>query len=142
MAMDDKHLLELAAKAAGGLDWEWWTSNSHRRLTFKQGQHTRDGSALLAFRNQADGWPDVSMAPGVQEFIERASPKAVLGLLDRIAELEAALRPFAALNKMLPPHDSLINPGFRPYISELGEAPFRVPDIRRAAAAMGENDAK
>ncbi|ANN66435.1 hypothetical protein [Bordetella bronchialis] len=90
--MDDRTLLELAAKAAGGQDWEWWTSNSYRRLTFKRG---RDGGALHAFKNPADGWPDVSMAPGVQEFIERASPKTILGLLERIAELEVALRPFA-----------------------------------------------
>jgi len=91
----DRELLELAAKAAGGLDWQWWTSNSYRRLTFKGGPNTRDGGALSGTVHPHDRWPDVCMAPGVQEFIERASPKAVLALIHRIAELEAALRPFS-----------------------------------------------
>lgn len=89
---DSEELLRRAAQAAGGLDWQWWTSNSYRRLTFKNGQNTRDGGALSGTVHLHDKWPDVSMAPGVQDFIERASPKAVLGLLDRIAELEAVIR--------------------------------------------------
>jgi hypothetical protein len=88
----DKELLRRAARALNGRDWHWWTSNSYRRLTFKEGQNTRDGGALSAFKNQFDGWPDVAMAPGVQEFIELASPKAVLAMAVRIEELEAALR--------------------------------------------------
>lgn len=88
--MTDKQLLEAAARALGGKDWEWWTSNSFRRLVFKEGRgrHVR---ALHPSAHPKDGWPDVSMAAGVQEFIELASPKAVLAMAEHIAQLEAVL---------------------------------------------------
>ncbi|ANN78939.1 hypothetical protein [Bordetella flabilis] len=130
---DSKELLRRAAKAAGGLDWQWWTSNSYRRLTFKNGQNTRDGGALSGTVHPHDKWPDVSMAPGVQEFIERASPKAVLSLLDRIAELEAALRPFSAAAP-----DWTIDIKDNRWIDSRHN--IYVGDLRRAAAALGGDD--
>jgi hypothetical protein len=90
--MDDKELLRRAAQAAGGLDWQWWTSNSYRRLTFKDGANTRDGGALHGTVHPYDKWPNVAMAPGVQEFIELASPAKIVALTDRIAELESTIR--------------------------------------------------
>lgn len=136
---DDKELLRRAAKAAGGLDWQWWTSNSYRRLTFKNGQNTRDGGALSGTVHPHDKWPDVSMAPGVQEFIERASPKAVLALLDRIAELEAALRPFAEYGRIMLPIDAHDDSVWTlvPDDSEVGSTDVSFRDFRRAAAALG-----
>jgi hypothetical protein len=74
------------AQLLRGKRWTWWTSNSYRRLTF---DGLRDGGALHAFKNPADGWPDISMSDGVQEFIELASPANVLAIADHIADLIA-----------------------------------------------------
>ena len=73
-------LLKLAA-ALGNRNWKWWDSCSFRRLTFEDGPDRRDGSALHGTVQASDGHPDVSMAPGVREFIEAASPKAIAALI-------------------------------------------------------------
>lgn len=74
-----EHLAKLAA-ALGNRDWKWWDSCSFRRLTFADGPDRRDGGALCGWVQPSDGHPDVSMAPGVREFIEAASPKAIAAL--------------------------------------------------------------
>lgn len=74
-----EHLARLAA-ALGNRDWKWWDSCSFRRLTFADGPDRRDGGALCGWVQPSDGHPDVSMAPGVREFIEAASPKAIAAL--------------------------------------------------------------
>ncbi|MEN5158927.1 hypothetical protein [Achromobacter spanius] len=84
-------LLQLAA-ALGHRDWKWWDSCSFRRLTFEDGRDRRDGSALRGTVQASDGHPDVSMAPGVREFIEAASPMAVGLLLAQLDRLAAQLR--------------------------------------------------
>ncbi|CAB3849816.1 hypothetical protein [Achromobacter animicus] len=84
--------LKLLAAALGNRDWKWWDSCSFRRLTFEDGPDRRDGSALHATVQVSDGHPDVSMAPGVREFIEAASPQAVGQLADQAARLAAQLR--------------------------------------------------
>lgn len=81
--------LKQLAAALGNRDWKWWDSCSFRRLTFEDGPDRRDGSALHGTVHRSDGHPDVSMAPGVREFIEAASPMAV-GQLARIAHRLAA----------------------------------------------------
>ncbi len=85
------NLRQLAA-ALGNRDWKWWDSCSFRRLTFEDGPNRRDGSALHATVQASDGHPDVNMAPGVREFIEAASPRAVCQLADQAARLAAQLR--------------------------------------------------
>ncbi|MGB3432430.1 hypothetical protein [Achromobacter sp.] len=72
-------LLKLAA-ALGNRNWKWWDSCSFRRLTFEDGPDRRDGGALCGWVQPSYGHPDVSMAPGVREFIEAASPKAIAAL--------------------------------------------------------------
>lgn len=74
-----ERLAKLAA-ALGNRDWKWWDSCSFRRLTFEDGPDRRDGGALCGWVQPSDGHPDVSMAPGVREFIEAASPKAIAAL--------------------------------------------------------------
>lgn len=84
--------LKQLAAALGNRDWKWWDSCSFRRLTFEDGLDRRDGSALHGTVQRSDGHPDVSMAPGVREFIEAASPMAVGHLAAHVARLTAQLR--------------------------------------------------
>lgn len=84
--------LEKLAAALGNRDWKWWDSCSFRRLTFEDGPDRRDGGALSGWVQPSDGHPDVSMAPGVREFIEAASPKAVGQLAAHAVRLAAQLR--------------------------------------------------
>lgn len=84
--------LKQLAAALGNRDWKWWDSCSYRRLTFEDGPYRRDGSALHGTVQASDGHPDVSMAPGVREFIEAASPMAVGQLAAIAARLAAQLR--------------------------------------------------
>ena len=84
--------LKQLAAALGNRDWKWWDSCSFRRLTFEDGPDRRDGSALHGTVQASDGHPDVSMAPGVREFIEAASPMAVGQLAAIAARLKAQLR--------------------------------------------------
>ncbi|GAB2913992.1 hypothetical protein [Paralcaligenes ginsengisoli] len=82
--MIDLKQLKSAAVAAGGTAWKWWDSCSFRRLTFEKGQHTRDGDALSGCIQPSDGHPDVQMGPGVREFIELASPAAIIEIVERL----------------------------------------------------------
>lgn len=84
--------LKQLAAALGNRDWKWWDSCSFRRLTFEDGSDRRDGSALHGTVQLSDGHPDVSMAPGVREFIEAASPMAVGELAATVERLAAQLR--------------------------------------------------
>ncbi|MNU65416.1 hypothetical protein D3C71_547080 [compost metagenome] len=83
--------LQQLAAALSNRDWKWWDSCSFRRLTFEDGPDRRDGSALHGTVHRSDGHPDVSMAPGVREFIEAASPMAVGLLAANVARLTAQL---------------------------------------------------
>jgi len=76
--------LQKFAAALGNRDWKWWDSCSFRRLTFEDGPDRRDGGALCGWVQPSDGHPDVSMAPGVREFIEAASPQAIARLCDQL----------------------------------------------------------
>jgi|GEM_PF-3116526 len=84
------HLKQRAA-ALGNRDWKWWDSCSFRRLTFEDGPNRRDGSALHGTVQASDGHPDVSMAPGVREFIEATSPQAIASMCDDLAAKNRAL---------------------------------------------------
>lgn len=86
--------LQKLAAVLGNRDWKWWDSCSFRRLTFEDGPDRRDGSALHGTVQASDGHPDVSMAPGVREFIEAANPRAVAALC---AELTAVRQQLAML---------------------------------------------
>jgi len=92
MTIDTKKL-KAAALACGPYSWQWWNSNSFRRLTFvDNGRHLQDGGALCAVVQPSDGHPDVLMAPGVRELIELCSPETIYELcteLDRQQRGEA-----------------------------------------------------
>lgn len=83
--------LKQLAATLGNRDWKWWDSCSFRRLTFEDGPDRRDGSALHGTVQASDGHPDVSMAHGVREFIEAASPMAVGQLAAHVERLAAQL---------------------------------------------------
>ncbi len=83
--------LKKLAAALGNRDWKWWDSCSFRRLTFEDGPNRRDGSALRGTVQASDGHPDVSMAPGVREFIEATSPQAIASLCVDLAAKNRAL---------------------------------------------------
>ncbi|WP_397448155.1 hypothetical protein [Pseudomonas sp. NA-150] len=78
--MTDSSEIKRLAEAAGGVSWEWWTSNSVLRLTTeKMGRHGPDGDALSAHGDNV-ACPEV-----YRDFIAAANPAAVLGM---IADLE------------------------------------------------------
>lgn len=86
--------LRAAQQSIGASDWQWWDSNSFRRLTFIEanGRHGQDGGALCAVVHPIDGHPDVQMASGVREFIETCSPDTIRALLADYDRLREALR--------------------------------------------------
>lgn len=84
-------LRELAEAATPG-PWEWWTSNSWRRLRNDCGRGVHSNVALPTVGN--DGQPDIQVRPEDMAFIAAARTQfpAALDALDRaerrIAELE------------------------------------------------------
>ena len=72
--------LKSAALAAGGIEWSWWTSNSVLRLTSNLGRGLRDGDVLSAVKS-IDGTPLLSIAKPYRDFIEAATPAAILALI-------------------------------------------------------------
>ncbi|MGS1115975.1 hypothetical protein [Castellaniella sp. UC4442_H9] len=99
---DSYEKLRAAQQSIGVPDWQWWDSNSFRRLTFVEanGRHGQDGGALCAVV-QSDGHPDVHMAPGVRGFIEACSPTTVRALLVDLDESDRALVLVGKANKKL-----------------------------------------
>lgn len=83
--------LRAAQQSIGASSWQWWDSNSFRRLTFVEanGRHGQDGGALCAVVHPIDGHPDVQMASGVREFIEACSPDTIRVLLADYEEASA-----------------------------------------------------
>lgn len=85
--MSDVERLEALAQAAGGKPWSWWTSCSFRRLTIER---ERDGGALSAAAC-TDGVATIDGPPPVLEFIEAASPAAVLRLIQENRRLRTEI---------------------------------------------------
>jgi hypothetical protein len=74
--------------------WKWWTSNSWRRLKRDDPRSTRGVAEPYVCK---DGHPDLSISQEDMALIALAPElaAAVRAQAARIAELEAALRPFA-----------------------------------------------
>lgn len=87
--------LKAAAMAAGGIKWRWWTSNSVLRLTSNIDHGLRDGDVLSAVKSM-DGTPLLAIAEQYRDFIEAATPAAILALIaenERLQGLKPALPP-------------------------------------------------
>jgi hypothetical protein len=75
--------LERLAHAATPGPWEWWTSNSWRRLTAEGG---REGGVLCPFVNRYDHHPDLSISAEDMAHIASADPPTVLELVRELRE--------------------------------------------------------
>ena len=84
---DRNKLRELCEKATPG-EWEYWTSNSMKRIVAETG-----GDVIWATRySNYDGTPVMDeKQEGNLEFIAAANPSTVLELLDKIEALELKL---------------------------------------------------
>ena len=88
-------LLKAPALAAGAIEWHWWTSNSVLRLTSNLHRGLRDGDVLSAVKSM-DGTPLLSIAKPYRDFIEAATPAAILALIadnERLRGLKPAQPP-------------------------------------------------
>lgn len=88
-------LLKATALAAGAIEWHWWTSNSELRLTSNLHRGLRDGDVLSVVKSM-DGTPLLSIAKPYRDFIEAATPAAILALIadnERLRGLKPALPP-------------------------------------------------
>ncbi|WLH87871.1 hypothetical protein PSH87_14335 [Pseudomonas sp. FP453] len=88
-------LLKSAAMAAGGIEWRWWSSNSVLRLTSNHNRGLRDGDVLSAIKS-IDGTPLLAIDKPYRDFIEAATPAAILALVaenERLRGLKPALPP-------------------------------------------------
>lgn len=74
-----KRLAELATPGP----WEWWTSNSCKRLTGRDG---RDGGVISAVMHAR--WPDIQVSQENAAFIAAAYPAVVLKLIAEIERLQ------------------------------------------------------
>jgi hypothetical protein len=96
--------------------WKWWTSNSWRRLKRDDPRSTRGVAEPYVCK---DGHPDLSISQEDMALIALAPElaAAVRAQAARIAELEAALRPFAAFASLrnfdLLPDDTQMTNGSR-----------------------------
>jgi hypothetical protein len=75
--------------------WEWWTSNSWRRLSSEHRDHPREGAVLCPHVSRSDGHPDVSIS------------EADMALIAAAPDLYAALKPFAEIVEMMQPDPEL-----------------------------------
>ncbi|QLG93310.1 hypothetical protein HZF02_15650 [Pseudomonas yamanorum] len=80
--------LKSATLAAGGIEWAWWTSNSVLRLTSNLNRGLQDGDVLSAIIS-TDGRPVLAIAKTYQDFIEAATPAAILRLTTERDQLQA-----------------------------------------------------
>lgn len=114
--MIDQDKMRALAKAAPSGGWETWTSNSWRRV------YAGGNPAITPCVHPHDNHPDLTFAPGVREWIEAATPDAIVALLDKLdamdrennrlrAELEAAAadkREEPSLTNPLTPYGLLV----------------------------------
>ncbi|MEA9994285.1 ead/Ea22-like family protein [Pseudomonas sp. 10B1] len=74
--------LQELAEAAGGVRWEWWTSNSTLRLTTEvEGRSGADGDVISAYQSS------VECPLKYRDLIAAANPAVVLALLAEIERL-------------------------------------------------------
>ena len=95
--MADIEKLKALAEAAGGKTWAWWTSCSFRRLTI---HGERDGGALSA-SVCADGVATIDGTEAAREFIEAASPAAVLELIAEVERLREKAEKFGHVERAM-----------------------------------------
>lgn len=86
---DTAELRRLAEAATPG-PWTWWTSNSIKRLTGRDGA---DGGVLHAYTLRSEpGTADISIREEDMAFIEACNPATILALLKRLETLEQQSR--------------------------------------------------
>ncbi|MEB0311531.1 hypothetical protein QN382_19850 [Pseudomonas sp. 10B1] len=127
--MTDFAKLKELAEAAGGVRWEWWTSNSTLRLTTEtEGRSGADGDAISAYQS------NVECPVKYRDFIAAANPAVVLGL---IADNERLLK---LLNRMVDQHVPLTElegvPGWSRVV-ELVEVTAERDALKADMAQMG-----
>lgn len=93
--------LESAALAAGGIEWTWWTSNSTLRLTSKSKQRNGSDGDVLEAHVTSDGTATLSCPSPYREFIEYATPSAVLALISQLSISQQTLATTIASNAAL-----------------------------------------
>lgn len=71
--------LEVKAKAATQGEWQWFTSNSHNRLSSLESG--KDGDVISAFK-AVDGMACVNVSKPNMAFIASANPQTVLELIE------------------------------------------------------------
>ncbi|HDR8953398.1 ead/Ea22-like family protein [Burkholderia vietnamiensis] len=81
--MIDQDKMRALAKAAPGGGWETWASNSWRRV------YAGGNPAITPCVHPNDNHPDLTFAPGVREWIEAATPDAIVALLDKMDAMES-----------------------------------------------------
>lgn len=88
--MDSRRLAEIKARADAATPgpWEWWTSNSWRRLSATDTR--KDGDVLCPVVNPYDKHPDLSVTEPDMEFIAHARGD-VPDLLAEVDGLRAAI---------------------------------------------------
>lgn len=87
--------IKAAAERATPGKWQWWTSNSWRRLRSEKG-HGATLSVVEPYASRSDGHPDCIVSQEDMDFIEAAQPTTVLALIGRVERLEGALDQGAA----------------------------------------------
>jgi hypothetical protein len=96
------------------LPWEWWTSNSFKRLS----SGGKDGNVLYAYR-AGDGFPDVCIKPADMEYLVHACnnyPKLVDALRDAKLQIEYLHRKFSATGS-----GNAVLASLEHFLRELGE---------------------
>lgn len=80
--IDLEELKRLAMNATSG-KWEWWTSNSEKRITSTElCGNSVDGNVLHAYYRNAHA--DVACSQNDMDYIEAAQPQTVLSLIQTI----------------------------------------------------------
>jgi hypothetical protein len=85
----DLDALESLAKAAPSGQWEVWTSNSWRRVLAVDGRDTVRVIEPTVQRH--DNHPDLMFGPGVKDWLEGATPSAILELCAEVRRLRELL---------------------------------------------------
>jgi uncharacterized coiled-coil protein SlyX len=90
----DIYAIEAKARAATPGPWEWWTSNSYRRLTGADG---KAGGVAHGFTHR-DGVTDIAIREEDMAHIAAVSPNVVLELIARLRDAERVAAPIPGLD--------------------------------------------
>lgn len=79
---------EALPKGSESVEWEWWTSNSFRRLSVRGS--TVDGGVMYAYVAH-DGQPDISIRQSDMALIAACSPANMTAILAHVEAQEAEI---------------------------------------------------